>query len=123
MVDINDGGYDNQRQVPPIAAVCDKKHLNILNMLLGQGNIINVNKISCSGNTALILATHLGWTAGMKLLLKTNRCDLNIRDRGDTALDIAQIRGHKAYINALEAAAVKYAGDNELIYYWYKYSR
>ena len=54
MVDINDGGYDSKWQVSPIGTACMKKHLNILEMLLGQGDIVDVNKISFLGYTALM---------------------------------------------------------------------
>ena len=95
IVDINDGGYESEWQAPPIVVVCIGKHLNILKMLLGQGDILDVNKMSSSGDTALTalrLAAYYGWTAGVNLLLKTNRCDLNIRDiHGLTALDLSLI--------------------------------
>ena len=97
MVDINDCGYDSEWQAPPIVAACNEKHLNILKMLLGQGDILDVNKMSYAGDTALIVATNNGWTVGVKLLLKTNRCDLNFRDRiGYTTLDWARINSNKA---------------------------
>ena len=114
MVDINDGGYGSEWQVLPISMACYNKHLNILKMLLGQGDILDIDKMSFRGDTALIVAAYHGWTAGVKLLLKTNRCDLNIRDRnGHTALDNARSNRNRACITALEASAVKYARDNE----------
>ena len=114
MVDINDGGYYSEWEVPPNVAVCYEKDLNILKMLLGQGDILDIDKMSFRGDTALMVAAYHGWTAGVKLLLKTNRCDLNIRDRiGRTALDVARNEGHKACIKALEAAALLCESDNE----------
>ena len=75
MVDINDGGYDSEWQIPPIVAACYKKHLNILKMLIREGDILDVNKM----NIALIVAACNGLTVGLKLLLKTNCCGFNIR--------------------------------------------
>ena len=73
----------------------------IVKFLLDNGAVININ--DTYGETVLIKATYNAHTEVVKLLVESG-ADINIKHIGNTALDIAERKGHREIINILRAA-------------------
>lgn len=86
---------DNNNEYGWTALHCaaDKGHTDCLSVLLADG-MVNVNRLTKSGETALMLACQYGHTAAARVLLLDRRTDPNIVCKGWTALHHAIDNGY-----------------------------
>jgi ankyrin repeat protein len=86
-------------------------------------NPTNINFVSCSGMTPIMLASNMGYHQIVKILLEQDDSNVSSKhSNGETALDIASKLGHVKCTNLLIKHSVKtnkLSADQIIYYYTY----